>query len=191
MAGAPRHVVGWTVDRGDRIVGVDDDFLAFARQNAAPELTREFLVGRPLWSFVEGEEIRALYRLLFARVREEGSAFVVPFRCDAPDRFRFMELHLEPAEDAVVQCEGRLLREQRRPALPLLDRMLPRASTHFPMCSVCLRLFVGGSWLEVDEAVRRLDLLAALPPPALDPALCDECRHAARREPDGGAPSGP
>ena len=124
MGSAENPACSYFIDADDVLVSVDEEWLAFAKENAAPELTRGRVIGRPLWDFVEGERTRELYRELYERVRSRLTRLSVPFRCDAPDRYRFMRLELEPAAAGAIGCTGVLVREQTRVYLPILDQVL-------------------------------------------------------------------
>ncbi len=168
--------VHYRLDANDVVADVGGAFVDFARANGAPELTPELVLGRSVWDFVAGEETRALYRILYERVRRDGSSLRIPFRCDSPDRFRFMELALTPAAAGAIDCDAVLLREQARPHLRLLDGLLPRSRTRLPMCSLCKRIFVFGEWSLPEAAVARLEMFDDASPPQLDYATCNQCR---------------
>lgn len=90
------EVTVYEIDADDRIRRVDDGWLDFARRNDGPELVREKVLGRELWSFVEGRELRLLYRSLIDSVRRTRLGASVPFRCDAPEEARSMRLQIDP-----------------------------------------------------------------------------------------------
>ena len=172
---------GYAVDGDDVIVSLGDGWLLFARENGAPQLCREALVGRSLWEYVAGATTRQLYEAMFRRVRDERRTLALPFRCDSPDLFRFMELAVEPGERGALQLTGRLLREQARPHFNLLDRLVTRSSEPLPICSVCLRVELFGTrWVSAEEAVERLDLFDSAQLPPLDYRVCPACVEAAR-----------
>lgn len=170
----------YSVDARDTLDSVNEDWLRFARDNGAPELTRERVLGRPLWDFIEGPETRELYAGLFEAVRRRGETFEIPFRCDSPDRFRFMQLALAPGREGGIVCRGLLVREQPRPFYSILDRAFPRAPDTLRLCSLCKRVLVHGSrWTELADAVRELGLFARDAAPDLEHGVCDRCRDAA------------
>jgi len=171
----------YAIDAQDVIVWLGEAWLEFARENCAPELRRESVLGKSLWEYVAGESTRELYEVLFRQVRDEGKTIVLPFRCDSPDRFRFMQLAMAPGEGSRLRLSGRLLRQQTRPHLKLLDRLVTRSSEPLPVCSVCLRVeILGTSWVEADEAVERLDLFSSSELPPLDYRVCADCAETAR-----------
>lgn len=59
----------YRVDADDIICYVDPHMVWFARENGAPHLTLNALVGQPLFSFVTGLETRHLSGVLMERVR--------------------------------------------------------------------------------------------------------------------------
>lgn len=174
-------VFDYSIDGNDVIVSLGDEWLRFARENGARELSRESVIGHGLWEYIAGDTTRELYEVIFRRVRDQGRMLVLPFRCDSPDRFRFMQLAVEPGEGSGLRLGGRLLREQARPHVKLLDRLVTRSSEPLPICSVCLRVQVlGTTWMEADEAAERLDLFGAPELPALDYRVCADCVEIAR-----------
>lgn len=179
----------YEIGRSDRIVAVGGSWLEFARENGAAHLTRERVVGRPLWEFVQGRETRELYEAIFGRVRRTGAPVSIPFRCDSPERFRFMRLDIVAAEaEGALELRGTLLREQERPFFSVLDRAFPRSRRALAMCSVCKRVqILGTHWVDAEEAVRRLDLFDAAEPPRLQYTVCDDCGRVAT---GSGAPGG-
>jgi hypothetical protein len=92
-----------------------------------------------------------------------------------------MQLAIESGEGSELRLGGRLLRDQVRPHLKLLDRLVTRSSDPLPICSVCLRVQVyGTTWVEAKEAVERLDLFASPELPPLDYRVCADCVEIAR-----------
>ena len=178
----------YAIDRDDRIASVSDPWLEFARENRAFDLTRECVVGQSLWRFVAGEETRRLYEGLFHKVRSRAESISLPFRCDSPDRFRFMRLRLESGPRGSIDCRGVLLREQERPVFSILDRAFPRTEAHLPMCSLCKRVLAYGTrWIELEDAIRELHLFDATEVPEVDYSVCDDCAGTERPTPDGAA----
>ncbi len=164
------------IDAGDIITAVNDAWDEFALENEAPHLTRQGVIGRALWDFIAGAETQHLYRILFQRVRESRQPIVIPFRCDAPDRRRHMEMHLMPEEDGGITFTNRVLRLEKRPVVRLLERSAPRSSDFVTMCGWCKKLRLpDGRWAEVEEAIRSLGLFDAYPVPQISHGICPDC----------------
>jgi hypothetical protein len=52
---------------------------------------------------------------------------------------------------------------------------LRRRSSRVLACSVCLRVWDGGAWMEAGEAIRRLRTFEREQVMGLDSAICDRC----------------
>ena len=185
-----QRAFAYAIGRDDCVASVSEEWLEFARENRATDLTRERVVGRPLWEFIAGPETRLLYEGLFRRVRHDAETIELPFRCDSPDRFRFMQLRLEPGPGNSVECLGVLLREQQRPFYSILDRAFPRSRERLIMCSLCKRIHAFDlRWLELEDAIQQLDLFDSANLPEIDYAVCDRCVEVDRLS-QGGAAAG-
>jgi len=165
----------YQVDENDTLTAVDESWLRFARENEASHLTRELVVGRPIWQFVTGAETRHLYGSLFERARSTGSVRRIPFRCDSPERRRFMELDIVAAASGALELQSRIVREEARAAVALLRPTAERSKATVDVCSWCKRIHADGArWLEVEEAIDQLDLFGATLP-ELNHKTCPEC----------------
>jgi hypothetical protein len=166
----------YTVDAEDRILSVSGRWVAFARENGAPELDARTVLGRSLWDFVAGEEIRSLYRAVFARVRSLDVPILLPFRCDSPGLRRYMRLVVSPLRDGRLRIDAVPVREEVRRHLVLLEASADRGGTPVPMCDQCKRILTpGGEWLEPEDAAVRMRLLASDPVPDLAHGVCPRC----------------
>ena len=81
----------YVIDRANRVVAVDDGWIAFAIGNDAPDLPGRVL-GANLWTFIANATVQDLYSALFQRIRATGREITIPFRCDSPSVRRFMKL---------------------------------------------------------------------------------------------------
>ena len=146
-AGSPdaRPVV-YRLDGRDLITRVNAAWRDFAEENGAPSLGGG-AVGTSLWAHVEGAETQALYRGVHAAVRRSGRPVTLPFRCDAPEERRWMELTVHPLGGGHLQVVSALVRRAAWPRVPLLDPAVPRGPGQFVMCSWCkrVRLDAGGA----------------------------------------------
>lgn len=167
-----REPTEYVVDDRDRIVSVNPAWSAFARENGAADLAEGATLGRPLWEFISGHEVRNLYRALLVRVRSIGLAADIPFRCDAPDERRFMHLTVSTVDPVLhpgwLAFSARLERSESRDWIALLaSRRLSAAvelQATLQMCSWCKRAMCG-DWLDLEVAMEKCALLlAALPP---------------------------
>ncbi len=165
------------VDSEDRVVYVNDEWLAFAAENDTPEITRKAVLNRPIWDFIEDQETRSVFADLFDRVRKSMSAVSVPFRCDSPDRIRKMSMEIVPLLEGELQFNCRMLHEEARAPIALLDPKAERSDGMIKICSWCKRVEVGeGRWMELERAIADMDLFGEKRPPQTTGSICDACR---------------
>jgi hypothetical protein len=167
----------YRIDDRDRLVAVGGDWRSFAVANDAPELAEGGLLGHSLWSFVSGIETRHLFELAIRRIRTRQVAMTFPFRCDSPDARRYCELDLRPGRRGEVEFESRVLRIVPRPFAELLDRSAPRTDDIVRMCAWCRRLRRADAlWVEVEEALRTMELLNGEAVPGISHGVCPDCQ---------------
>lgn len=164
-----------TVDAAGNIVAVNGEWVEFARENGAPELVRESVVGRAIWEFMEGRETRHISRLLLDKVRSTGKSLSLPYRCDSPALRRFMEMEIVPVGGGAVEFRSRLLDVEPRDPVLLLDPHAGRGEEFLTVCSWCRRARVSSVWVELDEAVKMLDLFSSAALPQLTHGICQDC----------------
>src|SRR5690554_6295059 len=85
----------YIVDDADRLIHLDNEWLDFAAANGGAGLAPERVIGRQLWSFIQGFETRQFYKLLLARVRR-GESLQFIMRCDSPVMRRWLRVRMLP-----------------------------------------------------------------------------------------------
>lgn len=173
-------MLSYVLDARDHIVEIKGPWDEFAASNDCPGLTRSVVLGRSLFDFVSADDAREVVSLLLARVRTAGP-LDVGFRCDAPALRRFMRLELRPEPQSHVRSTSHVVREEGRPAQPLLDRALPRTGSVLMICSWCKKVLVRDGWSEIEEAAEELGFLEADVLPQLSHGICPPCRAAFSR----------
>jgi hypothetical protein len=164
----------YVIDDHDRLVRVDQGFYRFAAENGWAGADSS--LGRSLWDFVAGEEMRKLQRMLVRRVRGEAGRVELPFRCDSPGVRREMDIQIVPsAAGTLVQFQARLRSEETREFQPLLDPEARRGTDLIEMCGWCDRFWVDGEWVEVEEAATRLKLFQRSEAPMVSHGVCPDC----------------
>lgn len=170
----------YTIDAQDRIVRVDDNWLRFARDNGAPELTAERVIGTPLWESIEGDELSALYRHLLHVVRSKRQELMLPFRCDSPDVIRHMVMTLRSVNGGQIDFENHLLRVEKRE--PVRWPSAPAETSppeNIPICGLCRRVFLEGKWVELTRGVVMARMASNSVPPHVKESLCEVCARLA------------
>lgn len=168
--------LSYAIDDEDRLIRVDDGYYRFAEENGWNGAGDS--LGRSIWDFVAGHEVKKLQRLLLRRVREGVRGVELPFRCDGPDVTREMDIRIAADKSGRVVMFSAKLRaeEEREEPQPLFDPNVPRDNGDFlPMCAWCDRFLVEGEWVEVEEAAKRLELFRRSEMPVLDHGICPQC----------------
>ena len=166
----------YRVDADDRIRFVGDGWAEFARENTTGELEPERVVGRPIWDFITHPATRQLYQMIFAAVRSQSREFRIPFRCDAPALRRYMELRIAPTSEGMLEHAAVLLREEPRDPAALLDPSVPRTDEWLSICSWCKNVrLASGEWVDVETAIRTLELFDGDSLPSLSHGICEPC----------------
>ncbi len=169
----------WSIDAADKLVNVNDAWLAFARENTAPQLTAAAVLNQPIWHFIQEQETVYLYKQIFGRVRAGESPVKFPFRCDSPDCRRFMEMQLTGLPGGVIQFNSHILREEWRQPLDLLDASRDRSGEFLKICSWCKKIHIPGrGWEEIEAAIEPLDLFGHHSMPRMTHTICDPCYDA-------------
>lgn len=171
------------VDAEDRIIFVNAEWLAFAGGNGGLCQSLDSLLGVSIWKFLTDATTYQIYELVMAKVRERGNSITLPFRCDSPDKRRFMELEIKPLQARQLQFSSRLLREEARPTVLLLTSGKPCNDKHLLMCSWCKRVATP-EWLEVEDAVLRLRLFDEATVPQITHGICPDCQRSIQKEID-------
>ena len=167
--------LSYAIDEHDHLVKVDEDYYRFAEENGWADAGTS--LGRSLWDYVAGEDLKKVQRLLLRRIRDEVGDVELPFRCDGPDVRREMDVRIKAGRGgrAVLFSARVRSEESRERSQPLLDPAAPRGPETLAMCGWCDRFEVEGEWVEVEEAARRLELFDRPELPALSHGICPEC----------------
>jgi len=170
----------YRVDAADVIVAVGEGFEAFAAANGAPGLERAAL-GTSLWAHVQGFEVKAIYRDLLTTCRRTPDALEFPYRCDAPTTRRFMHMRIAGLGNGAIGFESRTLRVEPRARAEWPPPPSRPGDDLLTVCAWCRKVQVG-RWVELEEAIRRLDLFGARPMPTITHGICPPCAAAVRAE---------
>jgi hypothetical protein len=174
-------VITYSIDGDDVLTGVGGHWADFARSNGASDLA-DPPADRDLWSYLAGDDVRAVWRLLVRRVRAGGATIAIPIRCDAPHALRWFDLTLAAGDRATVHFRSVLRREEpRAPSTPTrAPAPAASASPLLRVCSWCTACHDGVRWVPVDDLVRNRRIFEAAAPPALTHGICPSCRRGMR-----------
>lgn len=166
----------YRLDADDRIVEVGGDWNRFAAENGGSDLVPPPL-GRSVWDFFAGEEIRLVWSELFARARA-GERVEVPFCCDAPGVERDCRIAISAEGGSKLAVTTTILREGSREPLEFRFTDDALGAGVVRACGWCRAFEVDGRWVPVEVAVESLGLLQRFEPPPVSHAICESCASA-------------
>lgn len=143
----------------------------------ANSLSPTDIVGRNLFTFIEGAQVQHLYSMLHEKVLKDRRHIVFEYRCDGPSVRRNMRMSLAP-EGHLVRYESTVLREVPWARQP--PPVSPSADVLVPICSICKRYrypSVSNEWKELDliagepELPSRFDFTHGLCPDCFDSVM--------------------
>ncbi|MBK1705171.1 PAS domain-containing protein [Halochromatium glycolicum] len=166
------------INADGRISFVNDHWLAFASNNGY-ETSRTLVLGQALIDAISDEETQHIYAQLIERVCASGRAIRFGYRCDAPDRRRWMQMrmHRLPASEE-IEFASELLHEEPRPPVALIHPPRPPSPPEdvLSMCSWCKAVLAEQSWVEIEQAVIKLRLFVADGMPRISHGICPDCK---------------
>ena len=178
----------YRINADDQIVFANQDWFDFAIENHS-DLGPELVFKRPVWSFIADSGTKAILSAVIQRVRQNGRAIRLPFRCDSPDLRRHMEIEIRLQPDDHVEFESRVLRLESRDPVQLWSPEIQRSNQVIIACSWCKKIQVSrNNWMEVEESIAALGLFNAPLLPRVSHGVCPLCAAEIKREIDNKAP---
>jgi len=162
--------VVYRIDRSDQIVETGGAWDAFAQANGGLGT----VTGSPLWDFVDGDDVRAIWSLLLRRTRTKGEPITFLYRCDAPGLARVLQMELRPHRDDSVTFTSTIVREDAGRTFAGRWETATTSGATVTVCGWCARVAVGGAWAPPEQAAELLGLLED-EQPRLSHGVCDTC----------------
>ncbi len=182
MAGVDDHrTFIYRIDAANKIIFLNQEWIDFAKENQAPELTPEYVLGQPVNRFIAGWETKHLYDLIYESVRQKRREIQIPLSCDSPTLRRSFQMCVVSLERGILEFTVKVLRIEPLPLRPILDNRVERSSEIVVICSWCKRIQIESSWVEIENALEKRKLFGTYPP-TLTHDVCPDCFTAIRRE---------
>ncbi len=171
-----KFCITYHIDNMHNIVYLSDEWQLFSNQNKAQNLTSETVLNKPLSDFITGRESVHIYEMLINRFNQGRAKICFPFRCDSPERRRFMEMEIFPVDGELIGFKSCVLREEPREPVRILDVDIERSEEFINICSWCKNIYIGESnWVEIEKAIEKLEILNSPLLPQLSHGVCPSC----------------
>ena len=170
----------YLIDEQDIIREVNEGWDLFADSNGSPEAFSKEVIGHSIYDFITDEPTRALYRDIYAEIREQKLALDFTFRCDSPDIKRLFLMEIIPQDRGRILIRTQLLEEEHT-GQPNLEFACVNAPVSIPRCSVCGRVRWQGVMVSPAMAMNSgltLDGGSAL---QVFYMVCEDCRSNLRQ----------
>jgi len=168
--------IRYLIDGENRIESVNDGWCAFADQNGGGGLMHEMVLYRDISSFIACGKCQELYDMLIESVRANRKEINFSFRCDSPEKRRYMKMEMIPLDQGKIEFTSYLEREEERRSVPLLEIFTERSEEIITICSWCkLVRTEDAAWLDAEEAVERMSLFNRSQLPKLSHGICPVC----------------
>jgi hypothetical protein len=122
------EALSYAIDDQDRLIKFDQGYYRFAEENGWDRVGES--LGRSLWNFVAGEDLRKLQRLLLRRIRDEVRVVDAERGRDTLEMCGWCDRFLVDGEWVEVEEAAVALDLFRRSELPAIDHgVCPRCSS--------------------------------------------------------------
>jgi hypothetical protein len=173
----PQATIVYRIDSNNRIIEVDENWDWFALDNDSPHLVRDQVMHKPLFDLISDPMSRHLYQLLIERVKHTSKPISFNFRCDSPEKRRYMHMEMSYQETCDgVSFQSSTEREEPREPVELLSPQASRSDELVIVCSWCKRIKISDDeWVEIEQGVQQLGLFDAEVLPQLSHGMCPDC----------------
>jgi hypothetical protein len=138
------------------------------------------IVGHNLFQFIDGVEVRHLYKALADKVLKTGIPITFPYRCDGPKTRREMQMRLS-LEGRMVKYESTVIRETPRERE--LPHQSPSGDNFVAICSFCQKYrfpVTSTIWNELERLLMERRLPAEF---RFTHGICENCFTAVMSDP--------
>ncbi len=173
---SPFDPVAYRIDQDGLITWVNEAWQNFAAKNGGETIMGDRMIGKSVWECVVDNSLRSIYKLLVQRAKE-GIPVCYRYRCDAPDRRRWLAMTISNLASGELEFESTLLREETRESVPLLELHRPRGEHFVRICSWCQMMATEyQGWLPVEKAVEVSGILEEEEFPKITHTICPRCQ---------------
>lgn len=161
----------YILDRENFILETGGDWDSFAEANGGHDAKSHRVLGRPVWDFVDGNEVTSFLNAVFFWCRRTDATFTTTYRCDSPTEARLFTLCVSPRDHGNLHVASEL-RSVRPAKLNLVPGIID--DIHEARCSGCCRYRIGTEWIDpFTQPGSRFVPTGHV--------VCPSCKNAARR----------
>lgn len=165
----------YEIDAVDRLAKLCPSWEDVATRFGTQSLKVNEVLGRSIWTFLEGDTVICQYARIFETVRQSRQRVEMRIRSDGPGRQSLMRVAVLPLQSQTLRVEVETIRDRAVPIRPLWDPRRPRSAARVRACSWCKSIEVAGEWHALPKAeALRTDLNSTCPPVVVHD-ICPHC----------------
>ena len=174
------QMLTYWLDKHDIIQKVGAGWDVFALANGGQQTLEEQVLGKRLWSFINGSATRLWVDAVLNYARISGKVVEKRYRCDSATEKRFMLMRVIPYSTDLLEVQCNLeqeLPQQVRVEFEAKTRRIPSLKVR---CSICNRIKINAeTWQEADETVLKGELDNTAPVKVIY-GVCTDCQTAVK-----------
>lgn len=149
----------YIIDSHYRIIDVHSQWDKFAADNEGnPNIYKKNILFKNIMDFIKGDAVKMWYESIISLSKTLNIHITRPYRCDSPDKKRFMEMEVIPLQDGNILINHYLIKEEAIKT-SVSSFIFHRADEKNSLlrCSVCNQFLHINRWIELEEAVKHYD----------------------------------
>jgi hypothetical protein len=172
-----KETIIYRIDNNNIIDLLSDNWKIFSEDNFGGDICEPInVIGSPLFDFITGLETKYLYQIILKKVRDRMRTSTFGYRCDSPEKRRFLDLSIFPLKHNAVEFWSQVVRTESRETVFLLKNDIERSDEFVRICSMCKKIAVSDTeWVEVESAIIKLKIFEKEQMPQLTHGLCQSC----------------
>lgn len=156
-----------------KIIEVHPEWDNFAKENfATSDTLKNKIIGKKIMDFIKGDPVRMWYETIISYAKSLNIRVKRPYRCDSPNKKRYMEMEVIPMKDGKIKVNHYLIKEEEvKNPIETFKFSLEMDKNSSLRCSSCNRFLHLNRWIELEEAVKIHDFRSIF---VVD-IICNEC----------------
>lgn len=167
----------YRLDENNLINYVNETWENFAiANNCGHKCLSDYVLGMHYSNYIEGPETKLIYKYIIENVKKYRKKISFPFRCDSPGKRRYLKMEISLLGNGDLEFKSHTIKTEKRNNIKLLEQYIERSNTFLNICSMCKRVKTDKYiWVEIEKALKTLNLFSKTKLPQLTHGLCPEC----------------